>query len=63
MAKVFAKAGLRKEAVVLCRIYIPDAGLWDEVNQIYAQYFSEHKPARVVMPTGKLHHGAMAEMP
>ncbi len=62
MEKVLADAGLRKEAVVLCRIYIPDVGLWDEVNRIYAEYFGEHKPARVVVPTGKLHHGALVEI-
>ncbi len=62
MDRILAAAGLVKEAVVLCRVYIPDIRLWDEVNRIYADFFGEHKPARVVIPTGELHHGALLEI-
>ena len=62
MDRILAAAGLVKEAVVLCRVYIPDIRLWDEVNRIYADFFGEHKPARVVIPTGELHHGALVEI-
>ena len=36
--------------------------MWDEVNRIYAEFFGEHKPARVVVPTRNLHHGVMIEI-
>ncbi len=62
MERVLSDAGVSKEAVVLCRVYIPDVSLWDEVNRAYAGFFGAHKPARVVVPTGRLHHGVLVEI-
>ena len=51
------------ERVLLpCRVYISDIALWDEVNAVYAAFFGSHKPARVVVPTRALHHGALVEI-
>ncbi len=62
MESILAAADLTKESVVLCRVYIPDICLWDEVNRVYAEFYGEHKPARVVVPTRELHHGALVEI-
>jgi enamine deaminase RidA (YjgF/YER057c/UK114 family) len=35
---------------------------WDIVNRIYAEFFGTHKPARVVVPTGRLHFGCLVEI-
>ena len=59
---VLRAAGCRRENVVLCRIYISDIALWDTVNEIYAEFFGAHKPARVIVPTRALHHGALIEI-
>ena len=59
---VLQAAGTTKEHVVLCRVYISDIALWDTVNEVYAQFFGCHKPARVVVPTRELHHVAMVEI-
>ncbi|MBE6993183.1 MAG: RidA family protein [Ruminococcaceae bacterium] len=59
---VLASAGAGKEDVVLCRVYVPDVALWDEVNRIYADWFGSHRPARVVVPCGPLHHGVLVEI-
>ena len=48
--------------MVLCRVYVPDVALWDEVNLAYASFFGEHRPARVIVPTRDLHHGALVEI-
>lgn len=56
---VLRLAGAEKEDVVLCRVYIPDVALWDEVNRAYAAFFGEHKPARVIVPTRELRHGGL----
>ncbi|MBQ2059142.1 MAG: RidA family protein, partial [Firmicutes bacterium] len=55
-------AGTTKDRVAMCRVYIPDMALWDEVNDIYAEFFGDHKPARVVVPTRNLHHGVLIEI-
>ena len=59
---MLSAAGVTKESVVLCRVYVPDVALWDEVNATYAAFFGEHKPARVIVPTNALHHGALVEI-
>ena len=60
--RVLLAAGCDREDVVLCRVYISDIALWDEVNAVYAAFFGSHKPARVVVPTRALHHGALVEI-
>ena len=47
---------------ISCRVYIPDVSLWDEVNAAYAEFFGTHRPARVMVPTTALHHGALVEI-
>lgn len=59
---VLRAAGTSREFVTMCRVYIPDMSLWDEVNSIYAEFFGEHRPARVVVPTRNLHHGVLVEI-
>ncbi len=60
--RVLIAAGLKRTDVALCRVYIPDVALWDAVNEVYAAFFGEHKPARVIVPTRELHHGALVEI-
>lgn len=59
---VLAAANITKNQVVHCRIYIPDVIYWDIVNQEYALFFGEHKPARTIVPCGKLHYDALIEI-
>ena len=60
--RVLTAAGVTKDAVVLCRVYVPDVALWDEVNAAYVEFFGEHKPVRVIVSASALHHGALAEI-
>ena len=62
MEQILKAAGVTKESVVLCRVYVPDVKLWDEVNRAYAAFFGDHKPTRVIVPTTELHHGALVEI-
>ena len=48
MDKVLIAAGFSCDAVVS--------------NEAYASFFGGHKPARVIVPAGKLHHGALVEI-
>lgn len=59
---VLHAAGCTREDVVMCRVYIPDVAYWDTVNEIYADFFGAHKPARVIVPTRELHNGALIEI-
>lgn len=62
MDRVLQSAGLTRNDVVQCRIYIPDIEFWDRINQVYAEFFGDHTPARVVVPVPALHFGCLAEI-
>jgi 2-iminobutanoate/2-iminopropanoate deaminase len=62
MAAVLEAAGSRLDLVIKTTVYVSDIQLWDRVNQIYASFFGEHKPARAVVPTRALHHGFLIEI-
>ena len=59
---VLQEAGVSRKKVIMCRLYIPDITLWDDVNEEYAAFFGEHRPARAVIPTKPLHHGCLVEI-
>lgn len=59
---ILEAAGSGVEQVLKVTIYVADIALWEEVNQVYARFFGEHRPARVVVPTGELHHGFQIEV-
>lgn len=50
------------DLILKATIFIPDISYWPEVNRIYAEILGEHKPARVIVPCGPLHYGALLEM-
>jgi len=48
--------------VLKMTVYVADIELWAAVNKVYAQVLGEHRPARAVIPTGKLHYGFLIEI-
>ena len=62
LERVLTAAGLAKENVVQTRIYIPSVDYWPTVNQVYAEFFGQHKPARAIVPCRELHYGALVEI-
>ncbi|MEL6250701.1 MAG: RidA family protein [Bacteroidota bacterium] len=59
---ILEAAGSKINQVLRVRLYIPDVKLWDQVNQVYSDFFGEHKPARVVIPSRELHFGCLIEV-
>jgi reactive intermediate/imine deaminase len=59
---VLAAVCAKKTDVIQCRVYTPDVDLWDEINAVYAEFFGDHKPARCVVPTSRLHYGCLVEI-
>lgn len=62
LESVLAASGCTKENVAMCRIYLSSMALWDRANQVYAQFFGDHRPARIVLPVGPLSHGCQVEL-
>jgi len=48
--------------VLKVTVYIADVALWSRVNSVYADFFGDHRPARVVVPVPELHHGVLVEI-
>lgn len=59
---VLHAAGLTKNDVIMCRVYIPDVAYWGELNEVYSAFFGTHKPARVVVPSNNLYGGCLVEI-
>lgn len=59
---VLKAAGAEREDVVQVRIYTPDVSYWDTINEVYAEFFGDHKAARVIVPCRPLHHGVLVEI-
>ena len=59
---VLRAAGTSRDKVLKCTFYISDIALWGQVNAVYAKFFGNHKPARVVVPTRELHFGFLVEI-
>lgn len=59
---VLELAGSSKDKVLKTTVFISDIELWPLVNQIYAEFFGSHRPARSIVPTSGLHYGSVIEI-
>lgn len=59
---ILQAAGSSISLVVKATVFITDIGDWPKVNAVFANYFGDHRPARVVVPTGKLLEGIQVEV-
>ena len=50
------------EKVVKATIYLSDINNYSKMNEIYGEYFSEHKPARAAFAVAALPKGALIEI-
>ena len=50
------------QAVFRTTIYISDISIWAQVNEVYSQFFGNHKPARSAVPVKNLPKGYLIEI-
>jgi 2-iminobutanoate/2-iminopropanoate deaminase len=55
-----ANSGL--DHVVSVTVYVTDIANWPKVNQVYAEVFGSHRPARIVAVSKELHFGSLVEI-
>lgn len=48
--------------IVKANVFVTDIADWPKVNAVFAEFFGDHRPARVVVPTGKLLDGILVEV-
>lgn len=59
---VLNSAGCSRDNVVMCKIYLTSMDYWDEADAVFKDYFKDHKPARIMIPIGKLSKGCNIEL-
>ena len=59
---ILKESGCGRTSVLKVTIYISDISLWGSVNEVYATYFGDHRPARAIVPVRDLHHGFLIEL-
>lgn len=51
---IVEEAGLKKENIVKCGVFMKDLGQFKEMNEVYAEFFGDHKPARFAVEVARL---------
>lgn len=59
---VLVEAGSSLHSVVKTTIFIGNMSDYSKINEIYGQYFSEHKPARATVEVSALPKNALVEI-
>jgi 2-iminobutanoate/2-iminopropanoate deaminase len=59
---VLEAAGSDLDRLVSVTIFVTDVALWPQVNEVYAKFLGDHRPARAVVPVLPLRHGALLEI-
>ncbi|BCB01918.1 RidA family protein [Bacillus sp. KH172YL63] len=59
---VLAEAGASLESVVKATVFIKDMNDFGTINEVYGEYFSNHKPARSCVEVARLPKDAKVEI-
>lgn len=59
---ILKAAGSDWDRVLKMNVSLTDINLWDAVNKVYARVLGESRPARAIIPCGRLHHGFLIEI-
>ena len=62
LGAILAEAGTEPSAVVRATVYLTDMADFASVNELYAQFFGEHRPARACVAVSGLPKGALVEI-
>lgn len=62
LKEILKEASLTPYEVVKTTIYITDGEAWGIVNQMFADFFRDHRPVRSIIPVKELHFGYKIEL-
>ena len=62
LSAILDASGSSLKEVLKVTVYISDISLWGKVNEVYAEVFGDHRPARAIVPTRDLHFGFKIEV-
>lgn len=59
---IVEKAGLTKEDIVRCTVFMTNLADFPLMNEVYSAFFGEHKPARAAVEVRRLPKDVMVEI-
>ncbi|HPP31071.1 MAG TPA: RidA family protein [Soehngenia sp.] len=59
---IIEEAGSSIEKVIKVTVYVTNMDDFSKINEVYAEYFTEHKPARSLVEVSKLPKGGLIEI-
>ncbi len=62
MEVILLASNSQLDRVLKVNLYIANMDDWGRVNEVFAKFFGEHRPARLIVPTGPLHYGCSIEI-
>jgi len=60
--QILQEVGVTSDKVVKATLFIAGGEHWGIVNELYAKYFGDHRPARSIIPVPELHFGYKVEL-
>jgi 2-iminobutanoate/2-iminopropanoate deaminase len=60
--RILREAGSSLDRVARCNLYLADYGRLGEANEVYAEFFATHKPAKTGVGVSELWGGALIEI-
>jgi 2-iminobutanoate/2-iminopropanoate deaminase len=59
---IVEEAGLKKEDIVRCTVFMTNLSDFSQMNEVYSSFFGEHKPARAAVEVRRLPKDVMVEI-
>jgi len=59
---IVTEAGLVKENIVKCGVFMQDLSMFKDMNEVYAEFFGDHKPARFAVEVRRLPLDVLVEI-
>lgn len=59
---IVEEAGLKKENIIKCGVFLQDLGMFKDMNEVYAEFFGDHKPARFAVEVRRLPLDVLVEI-
>ena len=59
---IVEEAGFKKENIVKCGVFMKDLGMFKDMNEVYAEFFGDHKPARFAVEVARLPLDVLVEI-
>lgn len=59
---IVQEAGFKKEDIVKCGVFLKDLSMFGQMNEVYADFFGDHKPARFAVEVARLPLDVLVEI-